>query len=66
MKKEKKEKNIEKQRNQQGKMVDKQTVNKTNTQRDRKKFHVQEQYNFSVSSSGVILQHPVLMLVFKQ
>jgi hypothetical protein len=36
-------------------------------ERKRKKnFHIQEQWKFSLSSSGVTPQHPVLVLVFKQ
>jgi hypothetical protein len=52
---------MENQRNQQIEMVDKQTVNKTNSEQDKqtlkekkkKEFQVKDQYNFSLSSSGV-------------
>jgi hypothetical protein len=46
---------MENQRNQQGEMVDNQTENKTNKhlKKRKKKFPIQEQYNFGLSSSGV-------------
>jgi hypothetical protein len=44
----------ENQGNQQEDVVDKQTRNKKNTHK-KEKFQVQEQQNFNLSSSGVIL-----------